>query len=876
MKPGGTGDGSAWAQAKDLAAALNTATTGDELWVATGTYTPTVPAAADPRSATFTLTDSVAIYGGFAGLITETLATRDWATNVVTLSGDIGIVGAATDNSYHVVTGATGATLDGVTISGGNANGTTPNYSGGGMYNSSSSPTLTNVTISGNTASNNGGGGGGMYNNNSSPTLTNVTISGNTASVHGGGVYNTNSSPTLTNVTISGNTANNYGGGVYNTNSSPTLTNVTFSGNSAYRAGGMSNDTNSSPTLTNVTISGNSAADSGGGMVNLGSSPTLINVTISGNSASTSGGGSGGGMYNDNTSKPQIRNSIIWGNTLGNGTANNIANVNSTPVFSYTLLQGSANGWGSFGTDGGNNLDSDPKFVTPIVATSAPTTTGEYRLQVTSPAINMGDNAVITTTTDLDGNPRIIDLTVDMGAYEVQIPTVQSITRADLNPTNAATVTFTVTFNVNVSGVNDTDFTLTKTDGQNGASTRIASVSSSLTPTTTWTVTVSTTDLVTGTIRLDVVDDDSIINAATPLVPLGRSGTDNGNFSSGEVYTVDRRAPTVTLTSSASDPTNVSPIPVTVTFSEAVTGFIATDVLTGNATLSNFTPVSGSVYTFTLTPQAEGVVTATVDANVATNAAGNGNSAATTFSITYARSSNADLSNLILSGGTLSPSFATNTTSYTVAVSNTVISVTVTPTVSDTNATVTVNGTPLASGHVSDGITLTVGLNLITVRVTAQDGTTKSYIIAVTRAGTAAIAVTQTYTPTVLITTSNAITLTIVISSTGPDAVTGVVVTDNFPPAVSGTPWTWTCVGTGGALCGTASGTGNLKLTLGLLPKDGSFTFIVTGTLLNPRNWSNMFTVVTPTGVINTTTGNQSTLVGRTRMYLPLVAPPLP
>ena len=158
--------------------------------------------------------------------------------------------------------------------------------------------------------------------------------------------------------------------------------------------------------------------------------------------------------------------------------------------------------------------------------------------------------------------------------------------------------------------------------------------------------------------------------------------------------------------------------------------------------------------------------------------------------------------------------------------------------------------------------------------VTAQNGTTtKTYTIAITRAGTAAIAVTQTYTPTGFITISNAITLTMTISSTGPDAVSGVVVTDNFPPAVSGTSWTWTCVGTGGAVCGTASGTGNLKLTLGLLPKNGSFTFIVTGTLLNPRNWSNWFIVTTPTGVINTTTGNQSTLVGRTRMYLPLVAP---
>ena len=69
------------------------------------------------------------------------------------------------------------AILDGFTISGGNAN-TDPYLSGGGMYNFSSSPTLTNVTFSANTTANSGGG---MYNDNSSPSLTNVTFSGNSA-----------------------------------------------------------------------------------------------------------------------------------------------------------------------------------------------------------------------------------------------------------------------------------------------------------------------------------------------------------------------------------------------------------------------------------------------------------------------------------------------------------------------------------------------------------------------------------------------------------------------------------------------------------------------------------------------------------------------
>ena len=174
------------------------------------------------------------------------------------LGNDVGI----TNMTRTLITSsrARAAQPDGFTITGGNANGGSPNDAGGGMFNASSSPTLTNVTFSGNTAAQRRrdvqqlqqsdvdqrhlqrqlgtNSGGGMYNNASSgPTLTNVTFSGNSATT-GGGMYNANgSSPTLTNVTFSGNSANN-GGGMYNYNSNPTLTNFTFSGNSATTAAG--------------------------------------------------------------------------------------------------------------------------------------------------------------------------------------------------------------------------------------------------------------------------------------------------------------------------------------------------------------------------------------------------------------------------------------------------------------------------------------------------------------------------------------------------------------------------------------------------------------------------------------------------------------
>ena len=99
-------------------------------------------------------------------------------------------------------------------------------------------------------------------------------------------------------------------------------------------------------------------------------------------------------------------------------------------------------------------------------------------------------------------------------------------------------------------------------------------------------------------------------------------------------------------------------------------------------------------------------------------------------------STNADLSSLTVSQGTLTPVFAAGTTSYTDSVANIITSMTVTPTVADATSTVTVNGTTVASGSASQAIDLNVGNNTITVVVTAQDGTTtKTYTITVNRAG---------------------------------------------------------------------------------------------------------------------------------------------
>jgi hypothetical protein len=122
-------------------------------------------------------------------------------------------------------------------------------------------------------------------------------------------------------------------------------------------------------------------------------------------------------MYNDNSSAPQIRNSVIWGNDA----SANLGIHGGTPEVYYSIVQDG--GYPSSNPVPGTNynLTVNPLFVSPQNASAAPTTGGNYRLQSTSPAINAGSNSYYDpsiTTKDLDGMDRIKGGTIDMGAYE--------------------------------------------------------------------------------------------------------------------------------------------------------------------------------------------------------------------------------------------------------------------------------------------------------------------------------------------------------------------------------------------------------------------------------------------------------------------------
>jgi len=109
-------------------------------------------------------------------------------------------------------------------------------------------------------------------------------------------------------------------------------------------------------------------------------------------------------------------------------------------------------------------------------------------------------------------------------------------------------------------------------------------------------------------------------------------------FSNSNAFTVDTTPPTVAISSTAGasgGTTSTTPIPFTVTFSEGVTGFNAGSVVVSNGTVSGFAG-AGTTYTFSVTPTTAGTVTTVnVAANVAQDAAGNGNTAASQFAITY-------------------------------------------------------------------------------------------------------------------------------------------------------------------------------------------------------------------------------------------------
>ena len=375
-------NGSTWVLAKKtVQAGINAAVSGDEIWVAKGIYVERI-----------TLKLNTALYGGFAG--GETSRTqRNWTAKITILDGN---------KASGVVTAPSGATsstrIDGFTIRNGKAS-----YDGGGIFCSSSSPTIANNIITDNSASRSGGG---ICCYSSSPTIANNIITANSvinASSYGGGIYCSSSSPTISNNNITGNSAN-YGAGIYcNYNSSPAISNNNITGNNANGGygGGIYCNSNSSPTISNNTIISNSTIN-GGGIYCSNSSPTISNNTITGNSVF----GDGGGIY-CTSSSPNISNNIVSFNLSGIY----LDTSSGTPSLRNNCIY-NPNAYNYSGLSAGvGDISVDPKLEAVQY--------GKVHIQPNSPCINAGyDTAVTSGLLDIDGQTRIQATHVDIGADE--------------------------------------------------------------------------------------------------------------------------------------------------------------------------------------------------------------------------------------------------------------------------------------------------------------------------------------------------------------------------------------------------------------------------------------------------------------------------
>jgi PKD repeat protein len=212
--------------------------------------------------------------------------------------------------------------------------------------------------------------GGGVCCDSTNALITNCVLIANSAYNDGGGAYG----GTLNNCTLTRNWTWMFGGGACGS----TLNCCTVTGNSADSGGGAR-----AGILNNCVVTGNAASgfDGFGGGAEY---CTLNNCTVVGNWAAWEGGGASGVM-----GSCILKNSIIYQNTAAYA-GNNCAACGLSFCCTDTC---------------------DPLFAD-----------SSLRLQSNSPCINTGNNAYVTTSTDLDGRPRIVGGTVDIGAYEFQGP----------------------------------------------------------------------------------------------------------------------------------------------------------------------------------------------------------------------------------------------------------------------------------------------------------------------------------------------------------------------------------------------------------------------------------------------------------------------
>ena len=395
----GNNNGISWLNAyTKLENALAIAQNNEEIWITEGTYKPH----ATSRTTPFTINAlNLKLYGGFVGNETQ-ISERIFGIHETILSGDLSgnddtvlslVNSTRNDNSYNVLyLQGQNCLLDRLTITGGHANGTTTQLkSGAGIYkvNAVTKMTINNCKIMKNVANDTGGALNAIFDVTSSELIvSNCEFTENLAA-GGGAIY----SYPNNNVSVTYTVSNS----LFKKNQAVDTAILGYSGSSLWlRAYGTSST--AATNIANCTFVDNIDTGTFAGINNFNRATLVLSkrTSVSSNHNAT------------------ISNCILWNNKAAGGITSRpisglLEDVINPITIKNSIDETNFTGVTLSGTSA-NTSNSNPLFTNAV---------GEdYTLSSTSPAINTGDNTNVIGSTDLLGNQRIYNTTVDMGAYE--------------------------------------------------------------------------------------------------------------------------------------------------------------------------------------------------------------------------------------------------------------------------------------------------------------------------------------------------------------------------------------------------------------------------------------------------------------------------